>query len=63
MFGIQKEHLDVIEDTLIRWEKSSNGLTPKPSILFIEAFWKDVADQIGWAPFTIAMHFFRHKYG
>lgn len=55
IFGIQPKHIKLIEDTLAKHEW--------PTGIYNEWFWGQIGKEIGWAPFTIALAYFRHLAG
>lgn len=62
-FGIQPEHIAVIEQIRDKWDKVEVSGVPKsqqPNMLYSEALWKEVGTQIGWDPFTICLYYFKH---
>ena len=62
-FGIQPEHIQVIESIRERYNNINLPGVPKerqPDMIFSEALWKEVGRQVGWDPFTICLCYFRH---
>lgn len=60
-FGIQPKHLEVINTLLAKYDSIEIGGELHPGImLYSEAFWQEVGKQIGWLPFTIALHYFKY---
>lgn len=62
-FGIQPEHIEVIESIRERYNKIDLPGVPKerqPDMIFSPALWKEVGKQIGWDPFIICLYYFRH---
>lgn len=62
-FGIQPEHIEVIEQIKDKWDKVEVPGVPKsqqPNMLYSETLWKEVGKQIGCDPFTICLYYFKH---
>lgn len=63
-FGIQPNHLEVIE----RHRNRLNSIKindvetgGKADMIYSEYLWECVGKEIGWLPFTIALHYFNWK--
>ncbi len=56
-FGIQPEHIKLIESELERWDspmvKTEAG--KDHTMLYSKAFWDSVGKKVGWCPFTLCL--------
>jgi len=59
-FGLQPKHLEVISETLKKWNTpiDIDGKSETPNMLYSQHFWNDCAKQIGWCPFTLSLYYF-----
>jgi hypothetical protein len=62
-FGIQAKHLEIIEEERLRMNSVDLPNIPKerwPDMIYSEYFWEVIGKKVGWLPFTICLHYFKH---
>lgn len=59
-FGIQPKHLERIEEERQRWFNEINPDGRLTDAIYIEYFWEKMGKEFGWAPFTLALSYFKH---
>jgi len=60
-FGLQPNHINSIETEIKRW----NELPPlhdgeKADPKYIKYVWEKLGKELGWCPFTLALHYFKY---
>lgn len=59
-FGIQPSHIEFIQNEQNRWNNIHIGEPSTVDIIFSKGFWDSIGRAIGWCPFTICLHYFKH---
>jgi hypothetical protein len=62
-FGIQPEHIELIESVRDWYNNIDLPGVPKErqlDMIYSQALWNEVGKKIGWDPFTICLYYFRH---
>ena len=60
MFGLQEHHINRINEERARWNQPDNYIPGTvPDAILIEEFWGQLGRELGWAPFTLALHYFK----
>jgi hypothetical protein len=60
-FGLNCFEIEAIEAELQRWnEKPPPPNKESPDPKFIEYVWKKLGTELGWHPFTLALHYFEY---
>jgi hypothetical protein len=58
-FGLQNEHIEIIEAELKEWSKPmDDGYICDGK--YIKSVWEKLGKKIGWCPFTLSLYYFEY---